>query len=84
VSVTSRDENIQKYLARNRVKILENILDVLKLLNRTVDDQRIGRRIGNDSKLFLLLLLLLLLLSLGRRARDAGRLRRHRLRRYLR
>src|SRR6266404_4915477 len=75
--------NALTYLARNRVKIFENILDVLKLLNGTVDDQRIGRRIGNDSKLFLLLLLLLLLLlSLGRRTRDAGRLRRRRLRRY--
>ena len=60
------DENIQEHLARNRVQIFEDSFDVLKLLNRAVNDQRVGRRVRHYSKL------LLLLLRLGGRASTPG------------
>ena len=46
------DQHVHHHLARHRVQFFKNVFYVLKFLRRTVNNQRIRSRIGDDAQLF--------------------------------
>src|SRR3989338_4426605 len=48
-----RHQHVQQNLTRNDIELFEYVLDVLKLLRRAIDYQRVGRRVRHNAQLLL-------------------------------